>query len=123
VGEQDYRLFRMVDDSVCQIGLVIQNQRDVVLAGDVLRGDDREFIPRDFAFKDNPKDAAARARTPERSAIQHAGKGEVVDVAGLPGNLVAPFFSGHRPTDDFCCHFWNPFVRTGARRAAPLLLP
>ena len=47
VGEQDDRLFGMVDDVVGEVGLVVDDQRDPVVAGDVGGRDDGELVPGD----------------------------------------------------------------------------
>ena len=45
--EQHNRLLGVVDVCMGEVRLVVEDQRDDVAAGDVGRGDDREFIPGD----------------------------------------------------------------------------
>src|SRR5581483_2568019 len=45
MSQQHDRLLRVIDESVGEIRLVIEDQRDAILAWNIFRGDDREFIP------------------------------------------------------------------------------
>ncbi len=47
--QQQDRLFGMVDDSIGQARLIVLDQSDAILAGNVLRGDDDKFVPVEFA--------------------------------------------------------------------------
>ncbi len=51
MGQQHDWLFRVIDDFVGEIRLVVENQRDVVFAGNVFRRDDGEFVPGNVAFE------------------------------------------------------------------------
>ena len=47
VGEEDDRLFGVVDDVAGEVGLIVDDQRDDVRARDVVGGDDGELVPGD----------------------------------------------------------------------------
>src|SRR5207249_3335182 len=104
------RFFRMIDDFVGEVRLVVENQRDIVFTGDVFRGNDREFIPRNIAVRTacgsgrliegNIFDAAARNRTAHGDAVQHAGETQIVNVKRLAGNLLPAFFAGNGFADE-----------------------
>ena len=49
VGQQHDRLFRMIDDFVGEIRLIVEDQGDIVFAGDIFRGNDGEFVPGNVA--------------------------------------------------------------------------
>src|SRR5439155_1124438 len=51
MSQQNDRLFWMIDDFVGEVRLVVENQRHIVFTGDVFRGNDREFIPRNIAVR------------------------------------------------------------------------
>ena len=63
VGEEDDRLFGMVDGLVGEVGLIVDDQRDDVRAGDVGGGDDDELVPGDARLEVDVADDAARRRT------------------------------------------------------------
>ncbi len=72
--EQDDRLFGVVDDAVGEVGLVVEDERDAVGAGDVFRGDDDELVPRDAFVEDDVADAPARRGAADGRAVEHAGE-------------------------------------------------
>src|SRR5687767_3300881 len=94
--DQQHRLFGVIDETVGEIWLVVENQRDVICAGHVLSSDDRELIPWYVAAKRDVRDLAARRRTANRRAMQHVRKRQIVDVQRLTRNLLAPLFSRKR---------------------------
>src|SRR5712692_8695777 len=112
VREQNHRLFGMVHDAVGEIRLVMRNQRHEVLAGDVLRRNDGEFIPGDALAECNPANASTSAGAADGCAVQHSGEAEIVHVARLAGYFVAPFFSGNGSPHQAFSHSSNP--RTAA---------
>src|SRR3954471_4737227 len=101
VSEKQDRLFRVVDEFVHKIWLVEENQRDTILSRNIFGRDDCELVPGDVALKGNLFDATARRWTADGRTVEHFGKVQVVNVARLSRNFVAPLFSRHRPPDDF----------------------
>src|SRR5437868_6356183 len=117
MSEQHDWLFGMVNNLVGQVRLIVEYQRDVVFAGDIFDGDDREFIPRNEVsttcrsrwlvwamastgsglrlFERNILDAPARGRAAHGHAVQHAVKLQIVDVERRTGNFLAAFFAGN----------------------------
>ena len=63
------RLFWMIDDVVREIGLVVEDQRDAVLAGNVGCGDDRELVPGNGRIEVDAEDAPARHVAADRRAV------------------------------------------------------
>ena len=45
MGQQQNRLFGMIDELRGQTGLIVNDQRDAILARNIFRGDDYEFVP------------------------------------------------------------------------------
>ena len=74
MSEQNDWLFGMIHKVVGKIRLVVEDQRNIVLAGNVFRGNDRELIPRNLAFEGNVFDAAPGNRTAHGDAAKHSGK-------------------------------------------------
>ena len=60
VREQHDRLFGMIDDVVGEIGLVVEDQRDAFVPGNVGGGDDDELVPGDVGLEVDVADDAAR---------------------------------------------------------------
>ena len=58
--QQHDRFFRMIDDFVGEIRLIVEDQRDVVFAGNVFGGDDGELVPGNVAFERDVLDSPAR---------------------------------------------------------------
>ena len=102
VREEDDRLLGVIDPGVGEVRLIVGDQRDDVLAGNVAGANDGELVPRKRGIEANLADRAARDRAPDGRAVQHPGQRQVVDVAGLARDLGAPFFPGNRSTDR--CH-------------------
>ena len=105
--EENYRFFSMIDDLISEVRLVVENQGDVVFAGEfatvvcsvlslavnVFGGNNRKFIPRNVAFKGNASYSSTRNMTTNSCAVQHSGKAEVINVKCGPGNFLTAFFS------------------------------
>src|SRR5205085_9308000 len=89
MSKQDDWLFRMIDDFVGEVMLVVENQRDIILTGNVFRRNDGEFVPRNgvrtacgsgpltfdsgpSAFERDALDPTTRDRTTHGHAMQHA---------------------------------------------------
>ena len=103
MGEEDDRLFGMVDGLAREVWLIVDDERDHVRAGDVVGSDDDEFVPGHARLEIDVADDAARRRAADGEAVQHAGQRQIVDVARLAGDLAAAFLArngltngGHR---------------------------
>ncbi len=68
--EKNHRLFRVIHELIREAGLVVDHQRDVVFAGNVLRGDDRKLIPRNAFAEMDGFDPAARDGASHRDAVE-----------------------------------------------------
>ena len=84
---------------VGEIWLIVENQRDVVLARNVFRGDDGELVPGNIALKGNVSNAPARHRAAYGGAINHFRKGNVVNIQRLARDFFAAFLAGNRFAD------------------------
>ena len=104
VRQQQDRLFGVLEKLLDQVGLIIDNQSDDVLAGDVLRGDDGELVPRDFRREGDVADAAARAGSANGRSVEHAGQDSVVDVDRFPGDFVPALFARDGGADGVLSH-------------------
>ena len=100
VGEENDRLFRVVHDAVRQARLIVQNEHDAVRRRHVLRGDDGELVPGKSLSEVDVLDPAARSRTSDGDAVQHARQRDVVDVLGVAGNFGAAFLAGDGLPDE-----------------------
>ena len=74
VGEEQNRLFRMINYFGGEIRLIGEYQRHIVFARDIFSSDDCEFRPRDIAFEENAFNPSARDWTPHSRAVEHSGK-------------------------------------------------
>ncbi len=83
----------MIDALGRQIRLIIDDERDNILARNVVRRYNREFVPRQSRRKVNGPDPAARYWTAHRHTMQHAGELEIVNVLGVAGDFVAALFA------------------------------
>ena len=93
VGEEDDRFFRVVDGLAREVGLIVDDQRDDVRAGNVGGGDDDELVPGHARLELDAADDAARRLAAHGDAVQHPWQRQVVDVARLAGDLAAAFLA------------------------------
>jgi hypothetical protein len=100
VSEEKNGLFGMIDDAIGQAGLIVFDEGDAIRAGDVFVGDDDEFVPIDAGAEGDGFYFAAGDAATDGGAVEHAGEGEVVDVAGFAGNFAAAFPAGDGDADD-----------------------
>jgi hypothetical protein len=70
--EQENRLFGMIDDSIREAGLIVFDERDAILAGDVRGRDDYEFVPIDSRPEGELFDFAAWNAAADGGAVEHA---------------------------------------------------
>ena len=103
MGEEDDGFFRMVDGLAREVGLIVDDQRDDVRAGNVGGRDDDELVPGHARLELDAADDAARRLAADGDAVQHPRQHQVVDVARLTGDLAAALFArngrayrGHR---------------------------
>src|SRR6266700_2016245 len=87
-----------------RVGLVVYDQSDNILAGDVLCGDNGEFVPRNFRCEADVADLAARAGCADGCAMEHAGQDLIVDIDRLPGDFIAALFARHWRADNVLSH-------------------
>ena len=102
--QQDDRFFGMVDEFGGEAGLIVHDQRDFVLAGNVGGRDDREFVPGNAVAVANAADAPARDAAAHGHAVDHVRKGEVVHVLGAAGDFFAPLFPQDGMSKEFFFH-------------------
>ena len=89
----------MIDDAVCQARLVVEDQRNAVLPGNILCRSNDVLAPINRGAKGNPLDFAARDFAANSGAVQHAGQSNVVDIPSRPGNFVTAFLAKDRSAD------------------------
>jgi hypothetical protein len=99
VRDQDDRFFRVVHDTVGQIGLIVGNELHAVRAGNVRRGHDDVLVPRNRGIEPDLLDATARDGAADGDAVKHARRRHVVDVERLAGDFRAAFLAPDRAAD------------------------
>src|SRR5579872_3002345 len=75
--QQHDRFFGMINRFGSEAGLVVLDQRDFVLAGNIGGGNHGELVPGNRFAEANAADTPARNAAAHRYAMQHPGKGEV----------------------------------------------
>ena len=93
VDENQDRLRRVPDLPLDEAGLIVVDERDDVATGDVAMVDDGETGAAQIQM--SVRDLAGGNRGPERAGVQEAGKGEIVDVLRLAGDLRHAFLAEH----------------------------
>src|SRR5215472_15668630 len=83
----------MIDQFAGQIGLIVGNQGDAVLSGDIAGGDDDNLRPRQIAVEGDAFDTSPRNVAPNGNAVEQIRKGEIVDVKRPARNFLPPFFA------------------------------
>ena len=87
MGQQQHRFFGVIDAAVREVRLIALDEGDAVDARNVACGDDRELIPRDLGRVLDAANHAAGGLASYRRAVQHPRHQQIVDVAGLAGDL------------------------------------
>ena len=100
MGEEEDRLFDVVDVGDCEAGMVFCEVDDGVFAGDVGCGDDGVFVPGDGGVKGDGGDAAAGDGAADGGSEPHIWEGDVVDVQGAAQDFVSSFFADGGAADD-----------------------
>ena len=95
VGQQQHRLGGVADLALDQAGLVVGDERDDVAARDVAMVHDGEA--RRAESSAHAGQAAAGDGRADRPGVEHAGKAEIVGVAGLTGRLADSILARHAP--------------------------
>src|SRR5579864_6267797 len=116
--KQDHRLFRMVHKFSSEARLIINEQGDAILAGNVIGGDDRKFFPRNARLEVNAQNPSARHGTANGHTKNHARKFQVVHILRAARHFLAAFFARHGLSDHPGCH--QTFLN---RRSYPALTP
>ena len=98
--EQHDGFIAVIDVSVGEAGLVIEDELDVVLAGDVKGGDDREFRPVDAGIEVDGADETARYGAANCGAVPEALEVEIVEIARAAEQLVDALFARDGSADD-----------------------
>jgi len=99
MSEEHDGFFGMIYLLIGEAGLIFDEERDAVFPGNVPGGDDGELVPGDFVAETDAKNFSSRCGGSNGRAVEHAGKGEIVDVARGPGDFFASFFSRYRFSD------------------------
>ncbi len=95
-GDEGDRLGMMADDVLREHGLVVPDQVDDVLAGDVRGGQENDVRPVEAGVTLDREEAGMRLGRSDGRPVPGIGEAEVVDVAGLPGDLLDALATGHR---------------------------
>src|SRR5580704_4278572 len=102
--KQHHRLFRVVHELISQARLIVNEQRDAILAGNILCGNDRKFFPRNARLEVNAKNASARPWAANRHAKDHARKFQVVHILRAARHFLPAFLTRHGLSDYPGCH-------------------
>ena len=116
--EQEDGFVGVIDEGVSKAGLIVEDELDVVVAGDVGSGDEDELGPVDGGVVVDGEDASSGDGAADSGAIPEAGAGEVVDILSAAGDLGAALFAELRGTDDAGCGGGGH----GERGEAPMLV-
>src|ERR1700733_13314422 len=100
MGQQQDRLFRMIDDTFGQAGLVIYDEGDDIAARDIFSGHDSELVPGNAFTKFDFFDRAAGNAAAHRGAKDHARQREIVNIARLPSQLGCALLAGNGDAHD-----------------------
>src|SRR5882757_6965364 len=85
---------------VRQTGLIVRDQRNAILSADIFRRDDYKSVPSNARPERDVPDFPPRNLAADRGAVEHPWQRHVVDVLGLPGDLLAAFLARHRCAHD-----------------------
>jgi hypothetical protein len=93
VSEEHDGLFRMVYGAVGEIGLIVENQGDVIGAGNVFGSDYDELVPGNVAVKRDVRDFSASCGTAHGGAVKHFRERQIVNIKRLADDFLAAFFT------------------------------
>ena len=100
MGHEKYRLLRMVDIPIRQTWLIVVDQRDAILSGDISCGHDHKLVPVNPRTKAYFLDSAAGNLAANSGAIEHVGQHHVIYVARFSGDFVESFLARNGRADD-----------------------
>src|SRR5215213_5150933 len=101
----------MIHKTISEIRLIVQNERDVVCAGNVFGSDDNKLVPGNVAVEGDVCDLSARHWTAYRGAVKHVGKRKIIDIQRLAGDFLASLFAGDGFADGMSIsHGFNGFL-------------
>ena len=106
----------MINYLLGETRLIVGNERDSIPARNIKRSHNRELVPGNPGIKLNVADASAGDGAADGNAMQHLGKGEIVHVSRLPGNLAATFSAGKRRSNQTLCHSVSETLLASHRR-------
>src|SRR5580698_449590 len=89
----------MIHFAIGQAGLIVADQSDAILAGDIFRRHDYEFGPVELRIEGNFLDCAARNLAANGRAVKHSWQGHVIDVLRGTVYFVAAFLARYRLAD------------------------
>src|SRR5262245_61015621 len=102
--EQHDWFFGVIDDAVGETGLIVEDECNAIRRRYVCGRDDRELLPRQTIGESDAANPAARCRTANRDAVQHARHRDVVHVLRGAGDFRSAFFAWHSRADEWRTH-------------------
>ena len=90
----------MVHEFTRQTRLIVSDERDAILPGNILRRYDHKLVPGNAGVERDLFDSAAGNLAANRRSIEHIQQEHVVDVLRFPGYLLAAFLARNRRADD-----------------------
>src|ERR1700741_2915485 len=100
----------MVDEAMCQAGLIYVNQSDAVLAGDVACGNNYEFLPVNSRAESDVFDFPSRNPAAHGCPVQHARQSHIVYIASLSTDFLAALQSRDGCSDDATISLGNHVI-------------
>src|SRR6516164_3027477 len=100
MSQKQNRFFCMIHDAIGKARLIVVDQGDVIVAGDIFCGNYDEFVPRHLGAKGDLPDSSSRNAAAHGRPVDHVRKSEIVDVAGVTGDLITAFLARCCCTDD-----------------------
>jgi hypothetical protein len=103
----------MVDDRTGQVRLVVSDERNGVAPRYVIGTNNDNVVPRDTLAKSDLTNPTARERTPDCDAVEHARKGEIVDVLGAACYLGRRLFARNGRSYEAVLHSFTVHSQPG----------
>ncbi len=100
VRQQHNRFVAVVYLAIGEARLIGKNELDMIVAGNISRGDNRELAPVDVAIETDRANQPAGNAAPHRSAVPHPIAFNVVHIARASQQLVHTFLAGNRDAYD-----------------------
>ncbi len=86
-----------------QTRLIVPDQRDAILPGNIFCRHDHKFIPCNAGTEGDLANPSARNLAANRGSEEHVRQNHIVDVLRLSSYLVATFLAWNRRADDAVC--------------------